>query len=297
MPALPPKKVIVTGSAGILGRALVREMSGAGFSVRGLSHADLDVADLEAVRAALGRHRPDVVVNCAAYTDVDGCEKEERLAFLVNGIGAKNVALAAAELGASPVHVSTDFVFDGEKGSPYEEFDATRPLSVYGRSKLLGEFLVREAAARFAIVRTQWLFGLGGRNFVDSILKAAAEKGELRVVDDQRGCPTYAPHLARQIRLLVEANARGTYHAAGHGVVSWFEFASRIVAAAGLKTKIVPIASSELKRPARRPAYSALRNLHLDLTLGDEMRPFEEGLDAYVAERATAAAAGRESGS
>ena len=280
-----PKRVLVTGAGGILGRALVQELSSAGFPTLGAARADLDVTDLQAVRALCASFRPDVVVNSAAYTDVDGCEKEERLAFLVNGVGAKNVALAATEAGALPVHVSTDFVFDGEKGSPYEESDATRPLSVYGRSKLLGEFLVREVAPRHAIVRTQWLFGLGGRNFVDSILKAARERPELRVVDDQRGCPTYAPHLAHQIRRLVAEGGLGTYHAAGHGCVSWHEFAKRIVAAANLFVPVVAISSGELQRPARRPANSALRNLHFDLTIGDSMRPFEEGLAAYLAER------------
>lgn len=286
MSVSPSKRVLVTGAAGILGRALVRELSGAGFDVVPCAHRDLDVANLADVRARVREVRPAAVVNSAAYTDVDGCEKEERLAFLVNGAGAKNVALAATESGALPVHVSTDFVFDGEKGSSYEESDATRPLSVYGRSKLMGEFLVREVAPRHVIVRTQWLFGVGGRNFVDSILKAAAERPELRVVDDQRGCPTYAPHLAHQIRRLVEEGGLGTYHAAGRGIVSWHEFARRIVSAARLSVPVVAISSSELSRPARRPANSALRNLHLDLTIGDAMRPFEEGLAAYLEERA-----------
>jgi dTDP-4-dehydrorhamnose reductase len=225
----------------------------------------------------------DVVVNCAAWTDVDGAERSPDEALAVNGSGAGNVARAAADSGAWTIHVSSDYVFDGAKREPYVESDAVGPVSAYGRSKLAGERAVADAAPeRHTIVRSSWLFGTGGPCFPATILRLAGERDELLVVEDQVGCPTFTPHLARA---LVELGARdrrpvGVVHVAGGGRCSWFEFAREIVAGAGLACEVHPCTTAEMPRPARRPAYSVLRSKR-----GGEapvLPDWREGLERYL---------------
>jgi dTDP-4-dehydrorhamnose reductase len=274
----------ITGAAGMLGQDLVATASAAGHEVVGLPRAELDVTDPDAVATAVSAARPDVLVNCAAWTDVDGAEGDEASALAVNGPGAGNVARAATRAGAWTIHVSSDYVFDGTKRSPYVESDAVRPLSAYGRSKLAGERAVADAAPdRHTIVRSSWLFGAGGQCFPATILRLAGERDELKVVDDQVGCPTFSVHLARA---LVDLGARqtppiGIVHVAGGGVCSWFEFAREIVAQAGVGSQVKPCTTAEMPRPARRPPYSVLRS-----ELGDEVSSlpdWRQGLAEYLA--------------
>jgi len=282
------KTVVVLGANGMLGQALVPELDE---EFRVVSHvrAEADLRDAPGLRERIRGHAPDFVVNAAAMTAVDGCEDDPDTAYAVNGLGARNAAVAATEAGAALLQVSTDFVFDGEKGEAYLEYDEPRPLSVYGDSKLWGEKLVRDHGDRFFIVRTQWLYGAGGRNFVDTIVGRAREGHPLRIVDDQVGCPTSTRELARAIRRILVEGAYGVYHASGLGSCSWFDFARAAVERAGIEgASVEPMPSSELERPARRPADSRLRNYHMELTFGDPMRPWEEALEEYLREKQVA---------
>jgi dTDP-4-dehydrorhamnose reductase len=271
--------VVVTGAGGILGRALALELPRVGFEVRSLSRADLDVTDGRAVAGAFREHRPAAVVHAAAYTDVDGAETDAPRCMRVNAVGAEIAARESAALGARFVYPSTDFVFDGSKGKPYCEYDPPRPRGVYATSKYWGELLVAGAHPGALVVRTQWLFGSGGPDFATKILARAREGRPFEVVEDQVGCPTYTRDLARAIGLLLREETSGIYHCANRGETSWFEFARAIVKAAGLEEDLVrPTTAQRLARPAPRPAYSTLRNLRLELTLGDPMRPWREAL-------------------
>jgi dTDP-4-dehydrorhamnose reductase len=255
----------ITGAAGMLGQDLLAAVSDAGHGVIALPRAELDITDAGAVAQTLSAAGADVVVNCAAWTDVDGAERSSEAALAVNGAGAGNVARAAAASGAWTIHVSSDYVFDGAKRSPYLESDPVGPLSWYGRSKLAGERAVADAAPeRHTIVRSSWLFGAGGPCFPATILRLAGERDELRVVDDQVGCPTFTVHLARALVELGEGaggvRAAGIVHVAGGGVCSWFEFAREIVAGADVRCEVQPCSTAEMPRPATRPAYSVLRS-------------------------------------
>lgn len=261
--------------------------------VTALAHADLDVSDRRAVRDVVARAAPDVIVHGGAWTNVDGCETDVARAYRVNALGTRNMAAAAAEAGAAILYISTDYVFDGRGSRPYHEFDPTNPLSQYGRSKLAGEQFVRElAGGRFWIVRSQWIYGFRGKNFVDTILAAARAGKPLRVVDDQIGCPTSASDLAAALARIVEQDpGYGTYHCSGGGACSWFELAREIVRLSGAKpAALEPMKSTELDRPAPRPAYSALQNFALEQTIGDPMRPWPDALAAYLAARGELAA-------
>lgn len=245
----------------MLGQDIRGACEAGGIEPIALAHAELDIADPAAVQAAFGDARPDVVVNCAAWTNVDGAEEHERDAIAINGAGAGNVARAAAEHGAWTIHISSDYVFDGHKDAPYVESDAVDPLSAYGRSKLEGEQLVARAAPdSHTIVRSSWLFGTGGRCFPKTILRLAAERERIDVVGDQIGCPTYTGHLARALVQMAGARTSGVLHVAGSGQCSWFEFAREIVAAAGLGCAVRAIDTAHYPTPARRPAYSVLRS-------------------------------------
>ncbi len=243
----------------MLGIDVSRAAEDAGHEVVSLTRAQLDVTDRAAVIEAIGGARPDAVINCAAWTNVDGAESESARATAVNGPGAGHVAAAAAEAGAWIVHVSTDYVFDGEKSGPYVESDPVGPVSAYGRSKLEGERAVAAAAPqKHTIVRTAWLFGAGGKCFPRTILRAASERPELTVVCDQLGCPTFTGHLAEALVALAERRTPGLLHVAGAGQCSWHEFAAAIVAAAELDCPVRPITSAEYPLAARRPANSVL---------------------------------------
>ncbi len=267
----------------MLGRDVVASAARAGHEVAGLARGDLDVCDAAAVRASLEAERPDVVINCAAYTDVDGAEEDERAATELNGRAAGHVAEAAAAVGASVVQPSTDYVFDGSKRTPYLESDPTGPTGAYGRSKLAGEQAVLSANDRHFIVRTSWLFGAAGKNFVDTMLGLGRDRDELKVVDDQVGLPTYTGHLASALVELAGTAAFGIHHLAGGGAeCSWFQFASEIFRQADLDVRLVPCTTEEFPRPAPRPAYSVLGSERPDTI---RLPDWRDGLAAYLAER------------
>jgi dTDP-4-dehydrorhamnose reductase len=276
-------RLLVTGAGGMLGLAVAAAARRLNHDVVALARADLDITDAEAVRAALQAAAPDAVVNCAAWTDVDGAESSEAAALGVNGAGAGNVAGAAAEAGARVVHVSTDYVFDGSKREPWLESDPVGPLSAYGRTKLAGEQQVASAATEHAIVRAAWLFGAGGPNFVDTMLRLASERDEVSVVTDQVGRPTWTGHLAAALVELAERRGDvGIFHAAGVGQCSWNELALEVFHRAGVECRVLPTTTAQFPRPAQRPAYSVL---------GTEREPavrlpaWQEGVAAYLAER------------
>jgi dTDP-4-dehydrorhamnose reductase len=252
-------RILITGGGGMLGRDVQRATEQAGHDAVALSRAQLDITDAAAVSDAVGEAAPDAVINCAAWTDVDGAESHARDAAVVNGLGAGNVAAAAAAAGAWVVHVSTDYVFDGEKPTAYVESDPPAPVSAYGHSKLEGERAVAAAAPQgHTIVRTAWLFGAGGTCFPTAILRAASQRPELSVVSDQIGCPTFTGHLAPALIALAQQRTPGILHVAGGGQCSWYEFAAAIVAAAGLDCPVRPISTDEYPTPTRRPANSVL---------------------------------------
>ena len=271
-------KVLITGAAGQLGRALVPEVGHRGWEAVATDLAEMDITDWDAVWGNLSSHRPEVVINAAAATRVDDLEADPDLALKVNALGPRNLAAACRRLGAKLVHVSTDYVFDGAKAGPYVEWDEPRPRSVYGLSKMLGETYVREQCPDHFIVRTGWLYGLPGPNFITAILSRAREGQDLKVVHDQRGTPTSALALAPQILALVQTEAFGTYHATCQGEATWYEFARLILELAGLKVPVRPCETREYPRPAPRPANSVLENRLLKLQGLDLMPSWQ---DAY----------------
>jgi len=277
-------KVLVTGAAGMLGRDVVPAAAGAGHDVAGFGRAELDITDPEALRERFEWERPGAVVNCAAWTDVDGAEEHEDEATAVNGEGAGNVAAASAAIGAKLVHVSSDYVFDGSKGSPYTESDQTGPISAYGRSKLAGETAVAAAGGRHFIVRSGWLFGVGGPNFVETMLRLAADHGEVLVVRDQVGSPTYTWHLASGIVRLVEGSAYGIHHMAAEGACSWYDFAREIFEQAEVDCTVMSGTTEMLGRPAPRPAYSALESQREHAI---RLPHWRDGLSGYLAQRSS----------
>jgi dTDP-4-dehydrorhamnose reductase len=275
-------RVTIFGASGLLGQALMREWQGD--EVVGLSSRDVDLRDAERVRDAVQKTRPEWIVLSAAYTDVDGCESHQDLAFGVNRDGAVNVAAAAKGAGAKLVFLSSDYVFDGTKTSPYEIDDARNPQSVYGRSKAEAEVRLLDVLPECCIARTSWLFGAGGKCFPDTILKLAASRPALDVVNDQRGCPTYSVDLARAIIALCRKNANGIVHVTNAGDCSWFEFAREIVTASGLSTEVRPISTQQMPRPARRPAYSVLSAKIIE-KLDIVMPTWQDALRRYLQER------------
>jgi dTDP-4-dehydrorhamnose reductase len=275
-------RVTIFGATGLLGKALMPQWQGD--EVTGLGSRDVDIRSQEKVRSMIQRHRPEWIVLAAAYTDVDGCETNRDLAFDVNSTGAVHVAKAAAEQGSRLLFLSTDYVFDGAKTSPYEIDDPIAPQSVYGRSKAEAESKIREVLPDCCILRTSWVFGVGGKCFPDTILKLASSRKELDVVNDQRGCPTYTIDLARVIVQLCHRAARGTVHATNQGECSWFDFAQAIVRAAGLDTHIRPTSSDKFVRPAKRPSYSVLSSASLQ-PYRIVVPPWQDALHRYLEER------------
>jgi len=269
--------IVVAGARGMLGRELLG-LPGEG--ARGLTRDEMDITSVDSVKKTIAALRPSVVVNAIAYSNVDGCETDRDTAFRVNGEGVKNLAAATAEIGAKLVHISSDYVFDGAKGSPYLEDDPVNPLSVYGESKLAGE-----ENARFnpdhIIIRTQWLYGRHGNNFVETMLRLAKEKEELGVVDDQVGSPTWTFDLSFAIRALIDRGCRGTYHAVNSGSCSWFDFAGSIFAEKGTDIRLKPITSIELGRPARRPLFSVLDCGKLLKDTGVRLEDWRDALHKY----------------
>ena len=289
-------KILITGAAGQLGTELCRQLESCKSALGPLPErlsfastsavdiADADLTDRKQAATLLRRTAPEVVINCAAYTNVDGAETDIDAAFAANALAPRNLAMACEEVGAKLIHVSTDYVFSGEGTKPFTEADIPAPQSVYGATKLLGEEYVRSFCSKWFIVRTSWLYGRKGGNFVKTMLKLADEKDELTVVDDQRGNPTNAEDLAHHLLKLAPTKEYGLYHCTGQGTCSWYDFACEIMRLAGKTTTVKPVSSEQYQRPAKRPANSALSHSMMRATVGDEMRPWQQALQAYIEE-------------
>ncbi|WP_346885432.1 dTDP-4-dehydrorhamnose reductase [Clostridium sp. UBA4395] len=287
-------KLLVTGGKGQLGCQLkyiieknssdIGELDGRfkDCQCKFIDYDELDITNYNEVISFVSSFKPDVIINCAAFTNVDGCESERDIAFKVNTIGPRNLAIACEKYDAKLLHVSTDYVFNGEGTVPFKEYDIPHPVSVYGKTKLMGEQYVRENCNRYFIVRTAWLYGQWGNNFVYTIMKAAKEKGHLDVVEDQRGNPTYAEDLAHHVLKIILTDEYGIYHCTGKGECSWYDFACKIVEYSGIECTVNPITSGKINRAAKRPAYSSLDNMMLRVTSGDEMRHWQEALMSFI---------------
>jgi dTDP-4-dehydrorhamnose reductase len=283
-------RVVITGANGQLGTDLCKFCHD--FEVVPLAHCDIEVADMASVKRACVAHKPNAIINTAAFVRVDDCEVDPDTAFRVNALGARNVAVVAQELGAKLVHISTDYVFGGEseaRTTPFNEFDRTVPANVYGRSKLAGEDLVRHLCLKHFIIRSSALFGVAGSsgkggNFVQTMLRLAHEKDELKVVTDQIFSPTYTADLAKKIVQLMATELYGVFHITNSGSCSWYEFTTEILKLAGLATPIIPITSDQYPQKARRPSYSVLDNYHLKLLGMGDMRPWQAALRDYMNE-------------
>lgn len=284
-------KVLVTGASGQLGIDLCKALQQ--FQVILVTHTDIEIADMNSVRGACHKHKPDAIINTAAYVQVDNCEDNPDKAFLVNALGARNVAVIAQELCAKLVYISTDYAFGGESKArtiPYAEFDTPIPVNIYGKSKLAGENFVQHLCSKHFIVRTSGLFGVAGSsgrggNFVETMLRLGKERDELRVVNDQVFSPTYIKDLARKIARLITTEYYGIFHITNRGACSWYESATEILKQAGLKTPIIPITSDQYPQKAKRPNFSVLDNYHSRLLGMDDLRTWQEALKDYMGER------------
>ncbi|HID53322.1 MAG TPA: dTDP-4-dehydrorhamnose reductase [Anaerolineae bacterium] len=273
-------RIFITGGKGQLGTALQKTL--AAHELTAVDLPELDITDKEALFTAVSQFQPDIIINCAAYTNVDGCAKDPALAYQVNALGTQNQALAALEFGAELLHVSTNEVFAGDRADGYEEWMPLNPVNAYGRSKAAAEFLVRSILNRHTIVRTAWLYAPGGHNFIHAILDRARTAGQLRVVTDEVGNPTYVNDLAQAIAQLIETHQYGTYHFVNSGACSRWEFANEILRLAELEDVTnTPILSNEFRRPSTPPPYAALHNI-AGKALGIELRPWQAALAAYM---------------
>ncbi|CUU46361.1 dTDP-4-dehydrorhamnose reductase [Clostridium beijerinckii] len=287
-------KILITGCNGQLGNELQSiiksgkaEINEVSENIRkseivALDVEELDITNLTQVREILNDVRPDVVINCAAATNVDGCEGNEDFAFRVNSIGPRNLAIICEEIGAKLVQVSTDYVFSGVSNKPLTEYDLTAPYSVYGKTKLLGEQYVQQFCSKYFIVRTAWLYGYIGKNFVYTMMRLGKEKDIIKVVDDQRGSPTHANDLAYHILKLIETEEYGIYHCTGKGECTWYEFAKMIIELSGERCEVKPCTSEEYVTPAKRPEYSSLDNMMFRNTVGDEMRDWKDAIKSFI---------------
>ncbi|MHB1650902.1 MAG: dTDP-4-dehydrorhamnose reductase [Desulfitobacteriaceae bacterium] len=273
-------KTIITGAKGQLGREITRQFQDK-HELLLYDRDALDITDFDAIKSMIFDTKPDVVINTAAYTNVEKAEDDSNVAFQVNAIGAQNLALACNKFGVKFVHISTDYIFDGTKDEPYEEFDPPNPLSVYGKSKLWGEKLVEQVGGEYFILRTSWLYG-DGPNFVRTMLRLATDRDRLTVVADQYGTPTYTKDLVWVIEKLILTDFYGVYHASNHGSCTWYEFAQKIFELAGKEVMAEPVATEAYPVKAKRPKYSVLENRMLKLRGLDVMRPWEEALRDYL---------------
>lgn len=288
-------RVLVTGANGQLGTDICRVLNNV--DVFPFTHDDIEIKDLESVRRAINDSQPDIVINTAAYVKVNECETEQDEAFAVNALGARNVAVVCQSVGAKLVHISSDYVFGGEfegRSNPYNEFDVPNPPNTYGKTKLQGDIFVQHLCNRHFIVRCSALFGIAGSrgkggkrgNFVETILKLAKDRGELRVVNDQICSPTYTVDLAHKIAQLITTEYYGVFHVTNKGNCSWYEFAKAIVEMAGLSVPVIPITTDAYPQEAKRPYTSALDNYHLRLMGMDDMQPWQNALKDFLEELA-----------
>jgi dTDP-4-dehydrorhamnose reductase len=283
-------KILITGASGQLGKKLIEVLSPK-YELILTNSATMDIVKLDMVKAVVSENKPDYIINAAAYTKVDKAEEEIALCREINSFGTKNIATVAREFGIKLICISTDFVFSGDKKTPYQETDAANPLSVYGLTKFEGENFVREICPEHYIIRTSWLFGElpaghEGGNFVETMLKLAGLKEEIKVVNDQIGSPTYTGDLALAIdRIIIKNPEYGIYHFSGSGECSWYDFACEIFAQTNTTTKLIPIKSDEYPRAARRPAYSYLDKTKIENALGIKVSPWQEMLAEYLSKR------------
>jgi len=277
-------KVLVTGSKGMLGVDLTAQLQKEEHNVIGVDIDSLDICDLDAVIRTIDECKPSIVINCAGYTDVDRCETDIENAYKVNSIGPKNLAIASNQFDIPILHIGTDYIFDGKTNKPYLEGDLAYPLSIYGKSKLFGEENIKNHTNKYFILRTQWLYGKYGKNFVKTMLSLAEKGNVLKVVNDQFGSPTYTKDFASTICEIIETSSYGTYHVTNSGICSWYEFAKCIMKLAKLDIEVKPCTTEEFPRPAKRPKYSPLENLNLRLCNFKILRHYEDALKEYLDE-------------
>ncbi len=274
-------KVLILGANGQLGsefKTFLKDKA----EVFAFNHNELDILDFKGLINKFFELSPDVIINCAAYTKVDQAEEEENLAYQVNAVGAKNISFASFKIKAKVVYFSTDYVFDGTQNSPYNEFDKPNPLSIYGRSKLFGEEFTKQFNPNHLILRISWLYGINGSNFVKSIIRLAKEKGELKVVNDQFGTPTYTLDVAKQTWKLIQDDNVGLYHSSNTEQTTWFEFAKKIVEQLNLDAKVFPIKTDKFPVLAKRPSFSVLEDYLLKIENKNIMRSWEEAFNDFV---------------
>ncbi|MFA9556931.1 dTDP-4-dehydrorhamnose reductase [Evansella sp. AB-rgal1] len=274
--------VLVTGADGQLGSDIVLLLNQLGYKVHGMGKTKLDVTNMDEVTKVVSFLQPEIIIHCAAFTNVDKAESEQDSAFLVNGIATRNIAIAGELHHSKLVYVSTDYVFDGFSTEPYHEFSPVNPINIYGKSKLAGEMMVRDFHTKFFIVRTSWVFGKNGNNFVKTMLKLSKEREKLKVVNDQIGCPTYTIDLAKYIIQLMETSKYGIYHITNSGNCSWFEFAEEIFRETNTPIKLEPCKTEDFPRPASRPNYSVMDNLSLRIHHFDPMPHWKNALSRFL---------------
>lgn len=274
-------KILVTSAKGQLGIDLINILSGR-HEVAGISKEQLDICDIDSVLAYFERHSFDAVINSAAYTKVDMCETDFDNAYRANALGPRNLAVASDKHGFKLIHISTDYVFDGSKPEGYYEYDRTNPINKYGLTKLCGEEYIKNHCTKFFIVRTSWLYGKNGNNFVKTMLKLSETRDEIKVIDDQIGSPTFTEDLVEFIDILLCTEKYGIYHFSNSGSCSWNEFAKEIFKLTGKKTKVLPISSEEYNSPAKRPKYSILKNYMAEIEFGYKAREWKEALQEYL---------------
>ncbi|MCL6572533.1 MAG: dTDP-4-dehydrorhamnose reductase [Bacillus sp. (in: Bacteria)] len=277
-------KVLVTGAAGQLGQDVVKELARKNHEAIGIDRDEVDITIEADVQVYINEVKPDVILHCAAYTNVDAAEENEEVAYQINAAGTEYLAKAAKQVGAKMLYISTDYVFDGSATEPYEADHQTKPLGAYGRTKLAGEELLQKHVEQFFIVRTAWVFGVYGQNFVKTMLRVGGERGEVGVVHDQVGSPTYTVDLARFMVEVMETEKYGIYHATNSGVCSWYEFAVEIFKQAGLEVTVNPLTSDQFPRPAARPHYSVLSKKQIVEQGFTPLRDWKEALSAYLIE-------------
>ncbi|ASW42463.1 dTDP-4-dehydrorhamnose reductase [Clostridium isatidis] len=287
-------KILLTGSNGQLAKEIISVIKAGKCDFKNISNnikdaelilfnsQELDITDMDLVKNVILQNEPDIIINCAAYTEVDLCEINEERALKVNSLGARNLAIAAEMVKAKLLHVSTDYIFSGNSKTPYSEYDIANPQTVYGKTKFLGEEYVKQYCSRYFIVRTSWLYGINGNNFVYKIKSLASKNKSIKVVNDQIGNPTNANDLAYHILKIIETNEFGIYHCTGAGECSWYDFACEIVKLYKLDCEVIPCSSDEYKTRAKRPQYSSLDNLMLRCTVGDEMRDWRKALKSFI---------------
>ena len=276
-------KLLITGSKGQIGYYLQKALSDEHLELFLTDRNNMDITDYEQTNSTVATIKPDIIIHSAAYTSVDACETNPNEAYRVNALGTRNLAIACNNVNAKMLYISTDFVFDGTKESPYIEFDEPNPLNIYGKTKLAGEEFVKSLLNKFFIVRTSWLYGSHGNNFVKTIQNLAKQKGIIKVVDDQTGSPTFAEDLVEIILQLIKTDYYGIYHCSNDGQCSWYEFAKKIIEYAGLsEITIQPITSEELNRPAKRPNFSVLKNYMLELQSLNKVPHWMDSLESFL---------------